>query len=102
MGRAWRRASLVLIAAHDVFIYGGNGNGATAMAMIDQSIATGQWQQQLQWHWGTGAGAAGATGGNGNGAMAIVPIAMIDHVPCAVWMWGAGMGVVYSVFYSKR
>jgi hypothetical protein len=37
MGRAWRGASLVLIAAHDVFVYGGNGNGngATTTAMID-------------------------------------------------------------------
>jgi hypothetical protein len=53
MGRAWRRASLVLIAAHDVFIYGdnGNGNGARATGQQRRSI------NQLQWHWGSGAGA---------------------------------------------
>jgi hypothetical protein len=35
-----------LIAAHDVFVYGGNGNGngATTTAMIDRCIATGQLQ----------------------------------------------------------
>jgi hypothetical protein len=31
MGCAWKGASLVLIAAHDVFVYRGNGNGNGAM-----------------------------------------------------------------------
>jgi hypothetical protein len=56
MGHAWRGASLLLIAAHDVFIYyGDNGNGKRGngvTAMINRSIATaiavamalGQWQ----------------------------------------------------------
>jgi hypothetical protein len=50
MGSAWRRASLLLDAAHGVFICGGNGATATGngeTGMIDQ------------WHWGTGAGALG-------------------------------------------
>jgi hypothetical protein len=49
MGRAWRGASLLLIAAHGK----SNGNGASkAMEMINGSIARGQQQLQLQWQRG--------------------------------------------------
>jgi hypothetical protein len=76
MGRAWRVASLLLIAAHGNCNGNGAmgqrqwGNGATATAIaIAIAMALGQEQQeQLQWQWG-----------KRNGAIAI------DHVG----VWGA-------------
>jgi hypothetical protein len=57
-GCAWRGASLVLIAAHDVFVCGDNGNGNGATAMINRSInCNGAGQRSIN---GTGGGGTGA------------------------------------------
>jgi hypothetical protein len=74
MGRAWRGASLVLIAAHDVFIYGDNGNGSCngngtrrrGQRGNDSGVGNGALVTIDQWHRGRGTG-AGATGAMARG-----------------------------------
>ncbi len=89
MGRAWRGASLVLIAAHDVFIYGDNGNGSCngngtrrrGQRGNDSGVGNGALVTIDQWHWGR----SNRSNGKRNGAT-------IDRslpLQSIVWMWGA-------------
>jgi hypothetical protein len=89
MGRAWRGASLLLIAAHGNC--NGNGNGAMGQRRR---------QLQLQWHWGR----SNRSNGNGNGARGMGQ-RHYDHCRSIVWVWGAwgtGVGDVYSVVLFKK
>jgi hypothetical protein len=108
MGRAWRGASLLLIAAHGDC----NGNAARGQGQpaLNQSIAMGNGDGGAQsincngalGHWGMGTG-AGATGGKRNGAND-----RTFPLQCSIvwmWAWGVGRGhgrVLFRVFYSKR
>jgi hypothetical protein len=105
MGRAWRGASLVLIiTAHDVFIYGGNGNGA--MATIAQQRSINGTGAGALGHWGSsnrsnGKGKDGTMEGN-NGRTAF-PLRSIDR-SCGFVHVGRGRGQVLfrRVFCSKK